>query len=44
MSLIQRDIKNDPILKSQNNRLRRKILQQQYEEDYLQALICTKEK
>eukprot|EP00842_Homolaphlyctis_polyrhiza_P001543 jgi/Hompol1/238/HPOL_000387-RA len=44
MSLPTRDPKSDPVAKSVANRTRRKILQQQYEDDYLQALVNTKEK
>ncbi|XJO74629.1 hypothetical protein BDV3_005425 [Batrachochytrium dendrobatidis] len=44
MQDMSRDPKVDPIVKANTNRARRKILQQQYEEDYLQALINTKEK
>lgn len=40
----EKEIKNDPIWKQVNNRERRKILQKQFEEDYLQALVATKEK
>lgn len=36
--------RNDPVVRFQANRSRRKILQQQFETDYLQALISTKEK
>ncbi|KAI8895101.1 hypothetical protein BC833DRAFT_602431 [Globomyces pollinis-pini] len=38
------DAKTDPVMKVQQDRNRRKLLQQQFEEDYLQALITTKEK
>jgi hypothetical protein len=38
------DSKNDPVLKQIANRERRKVLQKQFEEDYLQALITTKDK
>jgi hypothetical protein len=38
------DVNNDPIKKAESNRARRKVLQQQYEEDYQQALINIKEK
>jgi hypothetical protein len=35
---------NDILKKAETNRARRKILQQQYEEDYQQALVSIKEK
>jgi hypothetical protein len=38
------DAKTDPHKKAESNRARRKVLQQQYEEDYQQALITLKEK
>lgn len=38
------DVKNDQTKKAESNRARRKVLQQQYEEDYQQALINIKEK
>ncbi|KAL2917952.1 COPII coat Sec23p-Sfb3p heterodimer component [Polyrhizophydium stewartii] len=44
MATAKRDSKLDPVAKSNVNRGRRKILQMQYEEDYLQALVNTKEK
>lgn len=34
----------DPLIKDQRNRERRKVLQKQYEEDYQQALVDIKEK
>ncbi|KAJ3270956.1 Dynein regulatory complex protein 11 [Terramyces sp. JEL0728] len=36
--------KTDPVITAKANRNRRKLLQIQYEEDYLQALITTKDK
>ena len=39
-----KEVKNDPIKRAENNRARRKVLQQQYEQDYQQALINIKEK
>ena len=44
MDFPTKDFKNDPIKKAETNRSRRKVLQQQYEEDYQQALINIKEK
>ncbi|KAI8929927.1 hypothetical protein BC831DRAFT_441619 [Entophlyctis helioformis] len=44
MATPHREPKTDPSTKAAINRNRRKILQQQYEEDYLQALVNTKEK
>ncbi|KAJ3302620.1 Dynein regulatory complex protein 11 [Kappamyces sp. JEL0829] len=38
------DAKADPINKNHTNRSRRKVLQKQFEDDYLQALLTTKEK
>jgi hypothetical protein len=38
------DVTNDPRKKAESNRVRRKVLQQQYEDDYQQALISLKEK
>jgi len=35
---------DDPIIKDQRNRERRKVLQKQYEEEYQQALVDIKEK
>ncbi|KAJ3254876.1 Dynein regulatory complex protein 11 [Boothiomyces macroporosus] len=37
-------VKSDPLVVAKGNRSRRKLLQIQYEEDYLQALITTKDK
>jgi IQ and AAA domain-containing protein len=36
--------KNNVMVKEEANKERRKLLQVQYEEDYLQALVSTKEK
>ena len=38
------DKQHDPVKKAELNRERRKVLQQQYEEDYQQALVSIKEK
>lgn len=39
-----KDSKSNPLLKSEANRQRRKVLQKQHEEEYQQALVNTKEK
>lgn len=44
MDLPTKDEKIDPMKKAETNRVRRKVLQQQYEEDYQQALVSIKEK
>ncbi len=44
MDLPVKDDKVDPVKKAETNRVRRKVLQQQYEEDYQQALVSIKEK
>lgn len=44
MEFAPQDIKNDATKKAESNRARRKVLQQQYEADYQQALINIKEK
>jgi hypothetical protein len=44
MESVGLDPKSDPRVKSAENRDHRKLLQFQFEEDYLQALVTTKEK
>jgi hypothetical protein len=44
MDMAPVDPKTDQNVKQKTNRDRRKVLQQQFEDDYLQALVATKEK
>ncbi|KND02216.1 uncharacterized protein SPPG_02701 [Spizellomyces punctatus DAOM BR117] len=44
MANIMKDPKNNPMVRAENNRNRRKVVQLQHEEEYQQALVNTREK